>query len=175
MTRAVLGLGGNIGDSRRLIGEAIDRLAADPKITVDSVSALYLTPPWGKVDQPAFLNAAIRIDTALSPRELLGTILATERELGRERVERWGPRRIDIDILVFGAVEMDEPGLHLPHPRLTERAFALLPLVDVDPDAVVAGRKAADWLALVDQRGVLKLDDAGWHQPSPLRRPAADA
>ena len=140
MTSAVLGLGGNIGDSRKLIAAAIDALAANPEITVEAVSALYLTPPWGKIDQPAFLNAAARIETTLSPRALLEAVLDVERQLGRERLERWGPRRIDIDILLFGTVEMDEPGLHIPHPRLTERAFALVPLVDVMPDAVVDGR-----------------------------------
>jgi 2-amino-4-hydroxy-6-hydroxymethyldihydropteridine diphosphokinase len=166
MTSAVLGLGGNIGDSRKLIAAAIDRLAANPEIEVAAVSALYLTPPWGKIDQPAFLNAAVRVDTTLAPRRLLEAVLGVERELGRERIERWGPRRIDIDILLFGDVAIDEPGLHIPHPRLTERAFALVPLIDVMPDAVIEGRKASAWLPLTDSSGMQRLADPGWHRPA---------
>jgi 2-amino-4-hydroxy-6-hydroxymethyldihydropteridine diphosphokinase len=164
MTHAVLGLGGNIGDSRRLIATAIDYLAAVPEITVEAVSPLYLTPPWGKIDQPAFLNAAIRIGTTLTPRKLLDAILDIERQLGRVRMERWGPRRIDIDILLFGDVAVDEPGLHLPHPHLTERAFALVPLNDVMPDAVVGGRSIAEWTAASDKEGMQVLAEAGWHE-----------
>ncbi len=164
MTSAVLGLGGNIGDSRKLIAAAIDRLAAHHGIEVEAVSALYLTPPWGKIDQPAFLNAAVRIETTLAPRALLQAALDVERKLGRERTERWGPRRIDIDILLFGTVEIDEPGLHVPHPRLTERAFALAPLVDVMPDSEFAGRPARDWLKLSDTTGMQRLAEPGWHK-----------
>ena len=164
MTIVVLGLGGNIGDSRKNLAAAIERLAADPRIRVEQVSALYLTPPWGKIDQPAFLNAAVRIDTALPPRPLLDAILGIELEFGRQRLERWGPRQIDIDILLFGAVEMDEPGLHIPHPRLKERAFALMPLIDVLPDAVISGRPARDWLALASSSGIQRLAEPGWHR-----------
>lgn len=164
MTRAALGLGGNIGDSRKLIAAAIARLAEHPGIDVEAVSALYLTPPWGKLDQPAFLNAAALIDTTLSPRQLLDAILGIERELGRERIERWGPRRIDIDILLFGSVEMNEPGLHIPHPRLTERAFALVPLGDIMPDAVVGGRSVADRAATSEKQGMQILAEPGWHE-----------
>ncbi len=163
MTRAVLGLGGNIDDSRKLLATAIGCLAAEPEIAVEAVSALYLTPPWGKIDQPAFLNAAVRIDTSLPPRQLLDTVLAIERRLGRVRMERWGPRRIDIDILLFGDVELDEPGLHIPHPRLTERAFALVPLQDVMPDAVFGGRGIEEWVGLSDKEGMQRLVEPGWH------------
>lgn len=164
MTAAVLGLGGNIGDSRKLIAAAVDCLAVDPAIAVESVSALYETPPWGKVDQPPYLNAAARIDTTHAPRELLRAILAVERQLGRERIERWGPRTIDIDILLFGAAEVAEPGLNIPHPRLTERAFALIPLIDVMPDAAICGRPATEWLAECDSSGVLRVADRGWNR-----------
>ena len=166
MTVAVLGLGGNIGDSRKLIAAAIRRLAANPGITVEDVSALYLTPPWGKTDQPPFLNAAARIETSLAPRMLLNAILDVERDLGRERTERWGPRTIDIDILVYGTVDIDEPFLHIPHPRLTERAFALKPLIDVMPDAMIAGKPATDWLARADSSGMRHLAEPGWHMRS---------
>jgi 2-amino-4-hydroxy-6-hydroxymethyldihydropteridine diphosphokinase len=163
MTVAVLGFGGNIGDSRKLIAAAIERLAANPGIAVEEVSSLYLTPPWGKTDQPPFLNAAARIDTSLPPRSLLNAILDVERALGRERIERWGPRTIDIDILLFGSIEIDEPWLHIPHPLLTERAFALTPLIDVMPDAVIAGRPAKEWLGLADSAGMQRTAEPGWH------------
>jgi 2-amino-4-hydroxy-6-hydroxymethyldihydropteridine diphosphokinase len=164
MTVAALGFGGNIGDSRKPIAAAIERLAANSRITIEDVSALYLTPPWGKTDQPPFLNAAARIDTSLPPRMLLNAILDVERDLGRERTERWGPRTIDIDILLYGSVDIDEPFLHIPHPRLTERAFALKPLIDVMPDAAISGRSATEWLALVDSTGVHRVAEPGWHK-----------
>ena len=163
MTVAVLGLGGNIGDTRQLLAAAIDRLARHPGIRVEAVSALYRTPPWGKTDQPPFLNAAARIDTSLSARGLLEAVLSVERQLGRERNERWGPRLVDIDILLFGDQAIDEPGLHVPHPRLTERAFALAPLVDVMPDARLSGRRAADWLNEADRAGMERVAEPGWH------------
>jgi 2-amino-4-hydroxy-6-hydroxymethyldihydropteridine diphosphokinase len=163
LTVAVLGLGGNIGNTRELMAEAIKRLGRHPDIEVEAVSALYRTPPWGKTDQPPFLNAAVRLDTRLTARALLDTILDVERRLGRERAERWGPRTIDIDILVYGDITVDEPGLHVPHPRLAERAFALAPLVDIMPRAEISGRPAVEWLALSDQAGMERLAEAGWH------------
>jgi 2-amino-4-hydroxy-6-hydroxymethyldihydropteridine diphosphokinase len=165
LTKAVLGLGGNIGDPKKAMASALDALAASPGIAVEAVSALYSTPPWGKTDQPPFLNAAVRIETRLSPHALLTAILAIERRHGRERTERWGPRSIDIDILLFGADEVDEPGLHIPHSRLPERAFALAPLLDVMPEAIVAGRKASEWLALSDTSGMTRLAEPGWQRP----------
>jgi len=163
MTAAILGLGGNIGDARSTIAKAIERLAANTDISIEKVSALYLTPPWGKTDQPAFLNAAARIDTALPPRALLNAILDVERHLGRERIERWGPRIIDIDILLYGSIDIDEPFLHIPHPRLTERAFALMPLIDVMPDALIDGHPAKEWLDASDSAGVQRIAEPGWH------------
>ncbi|MGH6923152.1 MAG: 2-amino-4-hydroxy-6-hydroxymethyldihydropteridine diphosphokinase [Propylenella sp.] len=163
MTLAVLGLGGNIGDTQSLMAAAIRQLVRHPGIKVEVVSALYKTPPWGKTDQPPFLNAAVRIDTRLTPQALLDAVLAVEKGLGRERAERWGPRTIDIDILVYGGETVDEPGLHIPHPRLTERAFALAPLVDVMPQAEISGRPAKEWLVLSDQAGMERIAEAGWH------------
>jgi 2-amino-4-hydroxy-6-hydroxymethyldihydropteridine diphosphokinase len=90
-------------------------------------------------------------------------VLAVEKGLGRERAERWGPRTIDIDILVYGGETVDEPGLHIPHPRLTERAFALAPLVDVMPQAEISGRPAKEWLMLSNQAGMERIAEAGWH------------
>ena len=162
MTTAVLGLGANLGDRRANLAAALDRLLEDADIVVQAVSALYETPPWGKTDQPAFLNAAARVETSLAPRALLKAILDVERRLGRERGERWGPRPIDIDVLLFGTAEIDEPGLQVPHPRLHERAFALAPLVDVLPGAEVAGRPAAEWLLEADSAGMTLVAGPGW-------------
>jgi 2-amino-4-hydroxy-6-hydroxymethyldihydropteridine diphosphokinase len=166
LTVAVLGLGGNIGDTRSLMAAAIERLAKNPEIELQSVSALYHTPPWGKTDQPPFLNAAVKIETTLSPTALLKRALGVERELGRERGERWGPRTIDIDILLYGTDLVDQPGLRIPHPRLKERAFALAPLVDVVPDAEVSGRRASEWLAESDRAGMERLAEPGWQTAS---------
>jgi 2-amino-4-hydroxy-6-hydroxymethyldihydropteridine diphosphokinase len=162
LTAAVLGLGGNVGDTRALMRGAIERLAAKPGIEVSAVSALYRTPPWGKTDQPPFLNAAVKIETDLSPQELLSAVLSVERTLGRERKERWGPRTIDVDILLYGARTVDVPGLRVPHPRLTERAFALAPLVDVMPEAEVSGRPAREWLAASDRADMERVAEPGW-------------
>jgi 2-amino-4-hydroxy-6-hydroxymethyldihydropteridine diphosphokinase len=164
LTVAVLGLGGNIGDPRKAMAAAIEALSADADIDVTGVSALYRTAPWAKTDQPDFLNAAVRVETPLTARRLLEAILTVERRLGRERGERWGPRSIDIDILLFGTGMIDEPGLHVPHPRLSERAFALAPLVDVLPDAAFAGRTAAEWLSLSDRTGMSRIAEPGWHR-----------
>ena len=164
MTLAVLGLGGNIGETRQLLAAAVARLAEHPGIRVEAVSALYRTPPWGKTDQPHFLNAAVRIETSLTARGLLNAVLSIERQFGRERSQRWGPRTVDIDVLLFAGEAIDEPGLHIPHPRLTERAFALAPLVDVVPDAELSGRRAADWLNHADRAGMVRLAEPDWHR-----------
>jgi 2-amino-4-hydroxy-6-hydroxymethyldihydropteridine diphosphokinase len=165
LTVAVLGLGGNIGDPRSLMAAAIEHLSRESGIGVEAVSALYRTPPWGKTDQPPFLNAAVRIETTLQPMSLLMTVLKVEKALGRRRGERWGPRTIDIDILLYGTMAVDEPGLRIPHPLLQKRAFALAPLVDVLPDAEVLGRPAKDWLAESDRAGMERLAEPGWHRP----------
>lgn len=165
MTVAVLGLGGNIGDTRALMCAALDRLAARPGIALQAVSALYGTPPWGKTDQPAFLNAAARVETLLAPQALLAAVLDVERQLGRHRDERWGPRTIDIDILLYGASEVDEAGLQIPHAHLYERAFALAPLVDVLPEAEFSGQRAADWLEAADRSGMTRVAGPEWYKP----------
>lgn len=165
MTTAVLGLGGNIGDVRATMAAALDVLAAGFDVDVEAVSALYETPPWGNTEQPAFLNAAARISTSLSARELLDAVLATEQRLGRHRAERWGPRTIDIDILIFGTGVVDEPGLTIPHPRLAERAFALAPLADVAPETEFGGRSADEWLETSDRSGIVRIAGPDWYRP----------
>jgi len=143
MTRAYVGLGANLGDREATIRAALAELPG-----LVAVSELRETDPVGVVDQPAFLNGAAALETELSARELLDALLALERELGRARRERWGPRTIDLDLLLYGEERIDEPGLTVPHPRLHERRFALEPLADLDPELVVPGRgRVGDLLA----------------------------
>ena len=151
---AALGLGGNIGDVVAAFAAALARFAATPGVKLGATSSLYRTPPWGKLDQPDFLNLAALIETTLPARALLALCLEIERGLGRERRERWGPRLIDIDILTYGGATIDEPELKAPHPRLTERAFALAPLAEIAPALAVAGGTVAGWLSRVDRAGV---------------------
>ena len=135
MTRAYVGVGANLGDRETTIRAA---LAALPGVV--AVSELRETEPVGVVDQPPFLNGAAALDTELSARELLDVLLDVERQLGRERRERWGPRTIDLDLLLYGDETIEEPGLTVPHPRLHERRFALEPLLDLDPELELPGR-----------------------------------
>jgi 2-amino-4-hydroxy-6-hydroxymethyldihydropteridine diphosphokinase len=136
-----VGLGSNLGDREGAIRAALERLAALPNVAVAAVSRLRETDPVGVTDQPRFLNGAAAIDTTLSPRALLAALLDVERSLGRTREgARYGPRTIDLDLLLYGDEAVDEPGLRVPHPRLHERAFALEPLLDLDPHLAVPGR-----------------------------------
>ena len=143
----VLGLGSNLGDREGNIRSALARLAAQPGIRVDKVSSLYETEPVGFADQPDFLNAVALLSTALSPRELLAVCLGIERELGRKRGKRWGPRTIDIDLILYNDVVLVTAELTLPHPRFHERCFVLVPLAEIAGDAPVSGGKTAGQLA----------------------------
>ena len=138
---AYIGIGSNLGDPEQQVRAAIDALRRLPRSTFVGASRLYRSAPWGNAEQPAFVNAAAAISTELAPRELLDALLAIERAHGRVRDgERWGPRVIDLDILVYGDARIDEPGLHVPHRHLAERAFVLLPLADLDPDLEIPGQ-----------------------------------
>ncbi|ARP65856.1 2-amino-4-hydroxy-6-hydroxymethyldihydropteridine diphosphokinase [Mesorhizobium sp. WSM1497] len=152
-----LSLGGNLGDPAKSMSAALRMLDADADTRVTGVSSLYRTPPWGKLDQPDFLNAAAEISTVLAPRALLDLCLDAERKLKRVREERWGPRLIDIDILVFGDRVIHETGLEVPHPRMLERAFVLAPLAEIAPGLVVSGRSITDRLVAVDTSGIERL------------------
>ena len=140
MTTAYVGLGANLGDREATLRRAVELLAQ--RVEVTAVSRFRDTAPVGFTDQPRFLNGAARVETDLEPRELLGVLLAVERELGRVRegTPRFGPRTIDLDLLLYGDETVDEPGLVLPHPRLHERRFVLEPLAELDADLVVPGR-----------------------------------
>jgi 2-amino-4-hydroxy-6-hydroxymethyldihydropteridine diphosphokinase len=147
--RAYVGLGANLGDREETIRSAVALLGTQPGIDVVAVSSLRETEPVGYVDQPAFLNGAVAIETELSPQELLGRLLAVELALGRVRGKspRFGPRAIDLDLLLYGAEVVDEPGLTVPHPRLAERRFVLEPLHELDPDlSLPDGRAVRDLL-----------------------------
>jgi 2-amino-4-hydroxy-6-hydroxymethyldihydropteridine diphosphokinase len=137
---AFVGIGSNLGDREGYLRRAIDLLSAEDGIEVVAVSTLRETEPVGPVPQGPFLNGAVRIATTLSPRDLLGRLLAVEQGLGRVRLERFGPRTIDLDLLLYGDESVDEPGLTVPHPRLHERRFALEPLAELDPTVEIPGR-----------------------------------
>ncbi len=141
MPRAYVGLGSNMGDREQMLWGAIHMLAFNPDVDVVTVSSIRETDPVGVLDQSPFLNAAVAVDTELDPHALLGLLLAVERELGRTREgPRFGPRTIDLDLLLYGEEVVEEPGLTVPHPRLHERKFALEPLAELDPDLDVPGR-----------------------------------
>jgi 2-amino-4-hydroxy-6-hydroxymethyldihydropteridine diphosphokinase len=142
MARAFVGLGSNLGDPEELIRSALELVSAEAGIELVGVSSLRETDPVGYEDQPRFLNGAAELATELPPRELLERLLAIERRLGRVRGEgpRFGPRTIDLDLLLYGQETVEEPGLTLPHPRLHERRFALEPLAELDPALEVPGR-----------------------------------
>jgi 2-amino-4-hydroxy-6-hydroxymethyldihydropteridine diphosphokinase len=149
LTRAYVGLGANLGDREATIRRALELLAADPGIEVVAVSTLRETEPVGYADQPPFLNGAAALETEFPPRALLHRLLAVEQELGRVRGlgPRFGPRTIDLDLLLYGAEVVDEPGLTVPHPRLAERSFALEPLYELDPGlSLPDGRRVRDLL-----------------------------
>jgi 2-amino-4-hydroxy-6-hydroxymethyldihydropteridine diphosphokinase len=141
VARAYVGLGANLGPREATILRAVDLLAAEPEIDVLELSSLSETEPVGVEDQPTFVNGAVSLETNLPPRALLDALLRVERELGRVRSgDRWGPRTIDLDLLLYGDEVVDEPGLTVPHPRLHERKFALEPLAELEPELEIPGR-----------------------------------
>jgi 2-amino-4-hydroxy-6-hydroxymethyldihydropteridine diphosphokinase len=156
-TEVLLGLGANLGNPRATIESALVELEA-AGVSLKARSAPYRTAPWGVTDQPDFINLCVLGFTRLTPEGLLDVIHRVETRLGRERRERWGPRNIDIDILLYGDATLDVPGLTIPHPRLTERAFVLVPLAEIAPERIVAGRSVRDWADAVDQTGVHRLE-----------------
>jgi 2-amino-4-hydroxy-6-hydroxymethyldihydropteridine diphosphokinase len=159
MPEALLGLGGNVGDTRATLDQAVALFADGKAVVLRARSSDYRTPPWGVTDQAPFVNLAIAVETALSPRALLDRALAIERALGRDRARetRWGPRTIDIDLIAYDDLVCDEAGLILPHPRLFERAFVLVPLSEIVPDRIVAGIRISDALARIDTQGIERL------------------
>jgi 2-amino-4-hydroxy-6-hydroxymethyldihydropteridine diphosphokinase len=144
MPEVGLGLGGNVGDPARAIRAAVEGLAARGIAEIDRLSSLYRTAPWGGVPQPDYANACAIGRTALAPLDLLDAIKQVERDLGRVDTVRWGPRVIDIDILFYGDVSLQDERLVIPHRDLMRRAFVLVPLAEIAPDLTIGGRRVAD-------------------------------
>lgn len=135
-----MGLGSNLGDRLANLQRAVELLAARPGLRVERSSRVYETEPVGGPPQPEYLNAVVEVQTTLSPHDLLAACMDVEQRMGRVRAERWGPRIIDIDVLTYDEEEVDEPDLVVPHPRMHERAFVLVPLLELDPDPLIPGR-----------------------------------
>jgi 2-amino-4-hydroxy-6-hydroxymethyldihydropteridine diphosphokinase len=157
--QALLALGGNIGEVRQTFDRAVAMLDDGKTIRLIARSSDYRTPPWGVTDQPPFINAVIAVATTLSPHDLLTRALEVERALGRDRsCERhWGPRTIDIDLIAYDDVVLSDATLTLPHPRLFERGFVLLPLLEIAPDRVISGQRIGEASARIDATGIEKL------------------
>jgi len=145
-----LSLGGNVGDKAGTLRRALAALAAEPGIELEAVSRFYRTAPWGKTDQDWFVNACALIRTDLAPETLLERVKAIEVRLGRTPTEHWGPRVIDIDLIAYGDLAFASPRLTLPHPELFNRAFVLVPLAEIAPERVIAGRRVAEAAAHLD-------------------------
>lgn len=159
MTEAFIALGSNLGEAHGQVLGAFDALDRLPHTRLLERSPLFLTPPWGVLDQPAFINAVARVDTTLAPHDLLDALLGIERAAGRVRDgERWGPRTLDLDLLHMDGVTLADERLTLPHPRIADRAFVLLPLHALAPDLQLPGQgRVADLLAAVDVAGCERL------------------
>ncbi len=155
---ACLGLGGNLGDPQAAMARLLQALDAHEACVVTAVSGLFRTPPWGVTDQPDFLNCGAAVSTTLSPSALLSFCLSLERDLKRVRDRRWGPRTIDADILLYGDQTVEEEGLTIPHPRMAERAFVLVPLAEIAPDAMLDGQAIAKRAEAIGKDGMTRLD-----------------
>lgn len=161
MTTAVLSLGSNLGDRRATLQGAVEALVTGPgALRARALSPVFETEPVGGPDQGAFLNAVLVVETEANPYELLARARRTERDHARVRGVRWGPRTLDVDVVVFGRTRSQDPELTLPHPRAHERAFVLRPWLEVDPEAEIPGRgRAADLLARIDGQGLRLRED----------------
>ena len=157
---ALLGLGGNVGDPVGSMSMALQALEQHPDCRVTAVSRLYRTPPWGKTDQDWFFNAAASVETTLGPVPLLGLALGIEQVNRRVRAERWGPRTLDIDILDYDGLKIASEQLTIPHPRMKQRAFVLMPLADIAPDYRIDDRGIPEWLAEADSAGIEIADES---------------
>ena len=156
---AFIALGGNVGDVRSTFDRAVAMLCDGAAVRLRARSSDYRTPPWGVTDQPPFVNAVIAVVTSLAPHDLFARALEIERALGRDRhhERRWGPRTIDIDLLAYDDLVLSDADLTLPHPRLFDRAFVVVPLAEIDPDREIAGIRVGDALQRTDTGGIEKL------------------
>ncbi len=159
---AYLSLGSNLGDREGLLREAVRLIEKAEGVKLLSLSSVYQTEPWGKTDQPRFLNMAAAIETELSPERLLALTQSVENALGRVRHEHWGARTIDVDILYIDGTERHTPTLTLPHPYMTERAFVLVPLAEIAPGLAVGGRTISEWRALLGSKETAAVMRKAW-------------
>ena len=153
----IVALGSNLGDKTGNIDRAIELLTESGDVSLVGRSRNFATDPWGKLDQDWFVNACIAVATRLSPRELLVRCKDIERRMGRVAAEKWGPRVIDLDLLIYRDTVLHESDLMLPHPHIAERAFVLAPLMDVAPDLIIRGKTVRELLEAIDQGGVRPL------------------
>jgi 2-amino-4-hydroxy-6-hydroxymethyldihydropteridine diphosphokinase len=163
--RAFIGLGSNLGDREALIRAALEEMTRIPGTVLVRASSLYDTEPVGDAEQPNFLNAVAELDTDLEPRQLLWNLQLIERRLGRVRTQRWGPRTIDLDLLLQGDEVIEEPDLRVPHPELIRRSFVLVPLVELDPTVVhpETGLGLAEHLARLNTRPPVRKGNRLWN------------
>ena len=163
MASAIIALGGNVGDVRATFKSAIADICTLAQAKLLARSSDYATPPWGEEQQPPFVNACIEIESKLAPHALLDLLQAVERKFGRDRTKerRWGPRTLDLDLIAYDDVSLQKPELTLPHPRLFERAFVLVPLAEIAPDRVIGGIRVRDGLAPLSTQGIARLPDTG--------------
>jgi 2-amino-4-hydroxy-6-hydroxymethyldihydropteridine diphosphokinase len=161
MADALIALGGNVGDVRATFQKAIANICGMTQGLLLARSADYATPPWGETDQASFVNACIELETALDPHALLFTLHKIEKKFGRDRTRetRWGPRALDLDLIAYDDVKIDQHGLTLPHPRWFERAFVLVPLAEIAPDRLIGGRSITAALAGLSTDGIERLPD----------------
>jgi 2-amino-4-hydroxy-6-hydroxymethyldihydropteridine diphosphokinase len=161
MALALIALGGNVGDVRATFRKAIANICGMTQGALVARSCDYATPPWGEVAQDRFINACIEIDTSLDPHALLFVLQKIETKFGRDRAreQRWGPRTLDLDLIAYDDVSIRKPELTLPHPRLFERAFVLVPLAEIAPHRVIGGRSVASALAELSTDGIERLPD----------------
>lgn len=159
MGNVLIALGGNIGDVRATFPKAISNILGMAQTTLLARSSDYRTPPWGEEAQDPFINACVEVETSLDPHALLFTLQKIEKRFGRVRDQRWGPRTLDLDLLAYDDAVINQPDLTLPHPRLFERAFVLVPLAEIAPDRVIAGQSVAAALAQLSTEGIERLPD----------------
>jgi 2-amino-4-hydroxy-6-hydroxymethyldihydropteridine diphosphokinase len=159
MADVLIALGGNVGDVRATFEQAIANLCGMAQAALLARSSDYATPPWGDEQQPRFINACIEIETTLDPHALLFTLHKVEKKFGRDRANevRWGPRTLDLDLIAYDDVSIQKPELTLPHPRLFERAFVLVPLAEIAPGRIIAGRSVAAALSELSTAGIERL------------------
>ena len=161
MASALIALGGNVGDVRGTFRKAIAHICGMAQAALVARSSDYATPPWGEERQPPFVNACIEIDTRLDPHALLFVLHRIEQKFGRDRdrERNWGPRTLDLDLLAYDDFRLNKPELTLPHPRLFERAFVLVPLAEIAPDRMIAGRRVREALERLSTDGIERLPD----------------